>query len=212
LTIINDIKAYDSLEFEGMDKHVFKLFLQTRNDIMVNTSKRIQIVVIRTFDLFLQLTRRRLTTIALSHPSFTLICEEYIGALLDDSVFNLDARQKLQYMYMFRHLLKEITKKKPSCKIPKEFFQKSRNLDSFKESCINKYAFVTIDRKIASELSGWSFENRVGQIFHLPLFPMAKRLGFDFTNKFATAVGEYIVPERKHKIHCMPTDFAKTYS
>jgi len=22
----------------------------------------------------------------------------------------------------------------------------------------------------------------------------------------------YVVPERKHKIHCMPTDFAKTYS
>jgi len=27
-----------------------------------------------------------------------------------------------------------------------------------------------------------------------------------------TLVTDYLVPERKHKIHCMPTDFAKTYS
>ena len=196
--IIQNFKCYEDYPFEAIDASALTLLQEPTQRSLTLRERNNLVSFLRSLECCLQVTRQYLTASKISHETFHDTCRLFIGALNSDVFCNQSIQVKNVKTREFISLLTALRTKNHSLRIPiVKSHVKSISLDI--QSCVQLFEKSLFDEEKVWLWHGWASVSRNGRTMMLPLYPVYKRLGRDFTDRLHSACDVYLSSRRTEK-------------
>lgn len=158
--------------------------------------------IIILFECYLQITNQIINSTTVTKKTFINICIGFIGALNTKSFIDLTHMRRYAYTKSFLNILQQL-QNKYSFRMDLAIPISSIGITKEIQNCVSEFARLALVEEKVWLWRGWKSVNRKGRVTWFPLYPIYKRLGRDFCQKFHDVCDDYFRGRKADKIDCL---------
>lgn len=199
--IIRRLESYGDYPFEAIEPSAL-LLLEEANATLAFEQKKQFEVLKRSLECFLQITDQRLSSITIGRPEFSDTYRSFVGALNSERFVD----RPLSWRYTMTRAMNalvialRVVKKAPKIHT---LSVKSNALTTDIKSCVLEFDSLVLNEESVWCWRGWVSYNKSGNPIFLPLYPVYKRLGRDFTDRFFAVCNGFLTARRQSHFSCL---------
>lgn len=198
-TIIQNTAAYENYPFEHIGADALLLLEQAGSRLPAVYEQRRVNGILKCLECYLQVTNQFLNP---GTASLASISKPFIGALNSNRLVAGSLIWKYTMTRTWIAFLKQLMHDLPDIVIPELLIQ-SRQVSADIQPWVDEFNALTLNQEKMWLWHGWYSVNRNGQTSILPLYPVYRRLGKEFTQQFFEICDIYFRTRKGTSIPCL---------
>lgn len=190
-TIIRNTAAYGDYPFEGIDSLALLQLQRAFAGLKLSYQVKRVSGLLRCLECYLQVTDQQISEASLLNvKSFSILLKRFMGALNSDRLIESSIQWKYTMSRLYLDMLEELKHDIPTIKIPEININFGFIAPELKHLA-NEFNTASLNEEKVWLWRGWHSINRNGAVSMMPLYPIYKRLGKEFTQNFFEVCDQY---------------------